>query len=80
MTPIDGLSLEEAENAIEEAHPGFELWHTRNESDGPPGIYATLRGEATYAEMGLPLYAPSIEAMEPVIGEWEYEHHWGSAA
>lgn len=78
MTRIDGLTLTEAEHAIEQAHPGFHVWHSR---DGrhPAGIYATV-GESDIGGSGTTLYAPSVETIEPVIAEWEYGHPAGSAA
>ena len=74
MTPISGLSLLEAEALLEQAHPGWKLDH-----HGPrPGEYATIP-EGTWAGLGLPLWAPSVETIEPVIGEWERRHP-GAAA
>ena len=67
MTRIDGLTLTQAEHAIEAAHPGWHLWHDEN------GEHAT-NPEATYADLGLPLDAPSVETIEPVIGQWEWQH------
>ena len=80
MTRIDGLTLTEAEAALMAAHRGFRVYHATKGEFGA-GEYATIAGEATFADLGLPLWAPSIEAIEPVIGAWEWEHHWiGGAA
>ena len=70
MTLIDALTLPEAERAIEAAHPGFRLYH-----DGPQtGVYATVVPEGNWADLGLPLWAPSVETIERAIGQWEWEH------
>jgi len=59
VTRIDGLTLTEAEHAIQAAHPGWRVWHDH-------GVYAA-RGTVT-------LPAPSIERVEQVIGQWEHDH------
>jgi len=59
VTPLDGLSLTEAEDAIQAAHPG---WQVRPDH----GIYAA------YGTVTLP--APSVERVEQVIGQWEHDH------
>ena len=72
MTRIDGLTLTEAERAIENAHPGFHVWHSCDGSH-PAGIYATVT-ESDLGGSGTTLWAPSVETIEPVIGQWEREH------
>ena len=79
MTRIDGLTLPEAEHAIEEAHPGFHVWHSRGEDGGPAGEYATIP-ESDLGGCGTTLYAPSVERIEEVIGEWEHQHERSVAA
>jgi hypothetical protein len=74
MTRIDGLSLTEAEHAIEEAHPRFHLWHSDEGRE-----YATIP-ESDLGGSGTTLDAPSVERIEQVIGQWEHEHDPGVAA
>ena len=73
MTRIDGLSLTEAERAIEGAHPGFHVWHSRDDDGTPACIYATVT-ESDLGGSGTTLQAPSVETIEQVIGEWERHH------
>lgn len=75
MTRIAGLTLPEAEAALMAAHPGFRVYHATGGQFGA-GEYATVGNEATFADLGLPLWAPSIEVLEPVIGQWERDHGW----
>jgi hypothetical protein len=74
MTRIDGLSLTEAEHVIEEAHPGFHVWHSDAGHE-----YATIP-ESDLGGCGTTLDAPSVERIEEVIGEWEYQHARSVAA
>ena len=61
MTRIDGLSLAEAEHAIEDAHPGWQVGHS------PGGWEYATRGTVT-------LWAPSVERIEEPIAVWEHAH------
>ena len=72
MTRIDGLSLTDAEHAIEAAHPGWHIWHSRD-GDGPGRICATTTASIA-GGTGTTLDAPSIERIEEAIGTWEYHH------
>jgi len=78
MICIDGLSLTEAEHAIQDAHPGWHVWHS---CDGPAlgSIYATTTIPEAPGGSGTTLCAPSVERIEQVIGEWEHDHP-GAAA
>ena len=78
MTRIDGLSLTEAEHAIEDAHPGFHVWHSRD-GEQTGRIYATIP-ESDLGGCGTTLDAPSVERIEEVIGKWEHEHERSAAA
>jgi len=73
MTRIDGLTLTEAEHAIEAAHPGWHVWHSR---DGHQvgSIYATTTVPGAPDGSGTTLAAPSVERIEQVIGQWEHSH------
>ena len=73
MTRIDGLSLPEAEHAIEVAHPQFHVWHSHGDHGEIAGIYATTTG-SDLGGSGTTLTAPSIERIEEAIGQWEHEH------
>ena len=73
MTNIDGLPLTAAEAAIEAAHPGFHVWHSRDEDGHPACINATVL-ESDLGGSGTTLSAPSVERIEEVIGTWEHEH------
>ena len=73
MTRIDGLSLTEAEHAIEEAHPGWHVWHS-TDGEKVGSEYATC----TVGAGGATVSAPSVERIEEAIGK--YEHERGMAA
>ena len=77
MTPLGGLTLTEAEHAIEQAHPRWHVWHSR---DGAAvgSIYATTPASAEGGS-GTTLAAPSVERIEKTIGQWEHDHR-GAAA
>ena len=79
MTRIDGLSLTDAERAIEDAHPGWHVWHSRD-GKSPGRIYATSTATDPEASLACAttLDAPSVERIEEAIGKWEHEH--GQAA
>jgi hypothetical protein len=69
---INGLSLTEAEHAIEEAHPGWHVWHSR---DGKAvGRICATCTTGTLGGSGTTLDAPSAETIERVIAQWEWEH------
>jgi hypothetical protein len=68
MTRIAGLTLTEAEHAIEDAHPGFHLWHSDEGREYATSTVSDLGGSGTTLD------APSVERIEEVIGEWEHEH------
>jgi len=72
MTRIDGLTLTQAEHAIEAAHPGWHVWHSRD-GENTGREYATT----TTSDMGgsgTTLDAPSVERIEEAIGQWEWAH------
>ena len=73
MTSIDGLTLTEAEHAIEEAHEGWHVWHSRD-GDSTGRIYATSTATGEWGGSGTTLDAPSVERIEETIGRWEYRH------
>jgi hypothetical protein len=78
MTRIDGLTLTEAEDAIEAACPGWHVWHSRD-GTGMGREYAT----STVSDLGgsgTTLDAPSVERIEQVIGEYEHQHRGRDAA
>jgi hypothetical protein len=77
MTPIGGLTLTEAEHAIEEAHPGWHVWHSRDGAS-PGSVYATT-ATSTAGGSGTTLAAPSVERIEETIGQWEHDNR-GAAA
>lgn len=72
MTRIDGMSLPEAEHAIEAAHPGWHVWHS-HDGDMFGRICATCTA-SVLGGSGTTLDAPSVETIERAIGEWEWEH------
>ena len=72
MTRIDGLSLTDAEHAIEAAHPGWHVWHSVDGSH-LGRICATCTASALGGS-GTTLDAPSVETIEHAIGQWEWEH------
>ena len=78
MTRIDGLTLTEAEHAIEDAHPGFHVWHSHDGAD-VGRIYATIP-ESDLGGTGTTLDAPSVETIEQKIGQWEWEHERAGGA
>ena len=79
MTRIDGLTLPEAEHAIEEAHPGWHVWHSRDGKD-MGRIYATSTAAEAPDCSGVTLDAVSILRIEEAIGRWEHQHDQASAA
>ena len=79
MTRIDSLSLTEAEHAIEAAHPGWHVWHSKD-GEGVGRIYATTTATDGADSSGTTVDAPSVERIEEVIGEWEYQHERSVAA
>jgi hypothetical protein len=72
MTRIDGLTLTEAEHAIEAAHPGWHVWHSRD-GENTGREYATAP-VSDLGGSGTTLDAPSVERIEQVIGAWEWHH------
>jgi hypothetical protein len=77
MTRIDGLTLSEAEHAIEGAHPGWHVWHSRD-GRNMGRAYATT-AVSDIGGSGTTLDAPSVERIEQVIGEWEHQHRASAA-
>lgn len=77
MTRIDGLTLTEAEDAIEHAHPGWHVWHSRDGEDLGSEYATTVH---TPAGTATTLCAQSVERIEEVIGTWEHEHGKAAAA
>lgn len=74
MVSTAGLTLTEAEHAIEDAHPGWHVWHSRD-GKNPGRIYATSTARDDNPECsGTTLDAPSVERIEEAIGTWEHEH------
>jgi len=63
VTRLDGLTLPEAEAAIETAHPGWAVRHDH-------GVYAT--------RAGLELPVPSVLRAEEAIACWEHAHREAS--
>jgi hypothetical protein len=78
MTRIDGLSLTDAEHAIEGAHPGWHVWHSRD-GNVTGRVYATTTTTDAHDGSGTTLDAPSVERIEQAIGQWEHDHQ-GAAA
>ena len=78
MTNIDGLTLTEAEHAIEDAHPGWHVWHS-HDGASVGREYATIP-ESDLGGSGTTLSAPSVERIEEAIGQWEFEHEGTCAA
>ena len=72
MTRIDGLTLTEAEHLIEDAHPGWHVWHSRD-GENLGRICATCT-DSDLGGSGTTLDAPSIERIEEAIGQWEWAH------
>lgn len=68
MAPLAGVSLREAEQAVQAAHPGWHVWHS---SGGT--IWATSKACA-HDGSGTTLDAPTPEAMDHVIARWEHRH------
>ena len=66
MTRIDGLSLTEAEHAIEGAHPGWHVWHS-HDGNVTGRVYATTTTGGPDCS-GTTLDAPSVETIEQVGG------------
>src|SRR5262249_14459459 len=60
MTRIDGLSLTEAEHAIQDAHPGWHVWHS-HDGKALGSIYATTTAPTGPECSGVTLCAPSVE-------------------
>jgi len=73
VTRIDGMTLAEAEHAIEGAHPGWHVWHSRD-GHGLGNIYATTTVPELPGGSGTTLTAPSVERIEEIIGQWEHQH------
>ena len=78
MTRIDGLTLTEAEHAIEDAHPGWHVWHSRD-GDRPARICATTPA-SDLGGSGTTLDAPSVERIEEAIDQWDWDHRAGRVA
>lgn len=79
MTGIDGLTLTEAEHAIEDAHPGFHVWHSQD-GEVTGRIYATTTATDGNPDCsGVTLDAPSVERIEETIATWEHQHEASAA-
>lgn len=78
MVSTAGMTLTQAEHAIEAAHPGWHVWHSRDGAD--VGFEYATTTESDLDGSGTTLSAPSVERIEEAIGQWEHEHGQATAA
>lgn len=65
MRATAGMTLRDAEHAVEAAHPGWHVWHTTS------GI---LWATHVTGPGGVTLDAPTAEQMDHEIAVWEHGH------